>query len=46
MADRERLADLTRAYINERYGERQAQEQSNSSTWISRLAQHLGGRGA
>ncbi len=44
MSDREMLADLTCAYINERYGERQAelQQHIDSPTWLSRLAERLG----
>ena len=45
-SDREMLADLTRAYINERYGERQADLQpQDGSGWISRMAERLNRRG-
>jgi hypothetical protein len=45
VSEREMLVDLTRAYINERYGARQAELQSpEGSGWISRMAERLGGR--
>ena len=45
-ADRALLADLTRAYIDERYGERRAVLQPpEHSGWISRLAERLSERG-
>ncbi len=46
-SEREMLADLTGAYINERYGERQAELQVlDGSGWIVRMAERLGRRGA
>ncbi len=42
-SDREMLADLTRAYINERYGERQVELQPlDGPGWILRMAERLG----
>jgi hypothetical protein len=45
VSDREMLADLTRAYIDERYGERQAELRPHDDPgWISRMAERLGRR--
>jgi hypothetical protein len=42
VADREILADLTRAYIKERYGERAAELQVRAlPTWVAHLAERL-----
>jgi hypothetical protein len=42
VSDREILADLTRAYIKERYGERAAELQVRAiPTWVAHLAERL-----